>query len=67
MVLGSLKEWGKVYPDFVKGYTKEEQDWIGKFLLFMLLDLKKTVERCRETGEPLPPILKGPEPPAKSS
>lgn len=68
MVLGSLKEWAKVYPGFVRGYSAEEQDWIGKFLLFMLLDLKRTVERCRETGEPLPPILKGSEkPPASPS
>ncbi|MBX9910831.1 MAG: hypothetical protein K2Z25_19265 [Beijerinckiaceae bacterium] len=63
MVLGSLKEWGKLYPDFVKGYTLEEQDWIGKFLLFMLLDLKRTVDHCRESGEPLPPILKSPAKP----
>lgn len=43
MMLGSLREWGKLYPGFVKGYTKEEQDWIGRFLLLLLLDLKKTV------------------------
>ena len=66
MVLGDFKLWCDFYRDLMRGkeFTSEEQDWIGKLLLFMLLDGRKTVRDCRETGEPLPPILKGSEPPA---
>lgn len=70
MVLGDFKLWCDFYRDLMRGkeFTREEQDWIGKFMLFILLDARKTVRDCRAAGRPLPPILKASEkPPATSS
>ena len=64
MSRGSFREWSKIYVDMMRGdYTQEEQAWVGRFLLFMLMEAHGIVDHCRESGKALPPILKSPRGP----
>lgn len=57
MIFGKFKARARFYVDMMRGdFTPVEQDWVGKYLLWSLLDARRVVRDCRETGKPLPPF-----------
>lgn len=57
MIFGDFKHWVGFYRDMMRGdYSPAEQDWVGKYLLWALLDARRIVSDCRNRDEPLPPF-----------
>lgn len=57
MIFGDFRAWVRFYCDMVgTDVSPEEQEWLGKYLLWSLLAARRVVKDCRETGKPLPPF-----------